>query len=231
MFHFKYNQKGFTLLEAMVAIAIFTIIMVIGISALLNVSSTNKKTQNLRTIIDNLSFSMEDMARNFRLGSNFHCIDDGVVTNPDLLITPQDCPDQYTDPHNGVGAVALEPMLGKIADTIPGPGSSTHSDDQVVYQLAYSTVPGYTNYCVLQKSTNGGANFFDMTPPPPEVLIDCERSGFNVLDTGSDSASIFAPAPRVLIRLSGKIEYKQTVTPFELQTSATQRTVSIITTP
>ena len=67
------SPRGFTLVETMIAVTLFTILMTIGSGAVLNTSSIYRKTANLRTAIDNLSFVMEDMARNLRLGSDLNC--------------------------------------------------------------------------------------------------------------------------------------------------------------
>ena len=67
---------GFTLIETMIAVSIFTIIVTIGMSSVLNASLIHNKSQDMRSIIDSLSFTMEDMSRNLRTGYNYHCIDD-----------------------------------------------------------------------------------------------------------------------------------------------------------
>lgn len=222
----KNQQSGFTLIESMVAIAIFTIVMVIGISALLNVNNTNKKSQNLRTIIDSLNFTMEDMARNFKLGSYYHCVgpaDPGIAvgTVNDFLADPEDC---GTGTHSGYLAAALESMNGRPTDPAT---TLAHADDQVVYM--FEVMPGVVNpnspdpVCTLKKSTNGGRDF--ATILPPEVHIDCSQSGFNVYNTKNDR---FTAAPRVLIRIGGIVVYKDVTTPFTLQTSASQRNIDIV---
>ncbi|MFA6585794.1 MAG: prepilin-type N-terminal cleavage/methylation domain-containing protein [Candidatus Paceibacterota bacterium] len=88
---FKKNNKesGFTIIETMIAIAVFLIVVMIGMGALLNASLIHNKSQNMRSIMDNLSFIMEDMSRNLRIGYDYHCIDNGVPTE--------------TGPHNCVG--------------------------------------------------------------------------------------------------------------------------------
>ena len=75
--YFKKNKfmTGFTIIETMIAISIFLIVVVIGIGALLNAHLVNKKSQDMRSIMDSLSFSMEDMSRNIRTGSNYSCLD------------------------------------------------------------------------------------------------------------------------------------------------------------
>ncbi len=227
------KQAGFTLLEAMVAIAIFTIIMIIGISALLNVNSTNKKSQNQRTIMDNLNFVMEDMARNFKLGSYYHChggsdgpIVQGSAPN-DFLVIPQDC--ATSDPissHSGSLAAAVEPMFDSATgigipfeDGYPGlAGKKANAQDQIVYMFDED------DNCILKKSVDGGVSFVPITPFP-DIQLDCAASGFNVYNTTSQN---FAIAPRILIRITGKTSYKGTITPFSLQTSASQRNVNVI---
>ncbi len=67
------KQKGFTIIEVMTAVALFVVIMIIGIGALLNANTVHKKTQKIRTIMDNLSFIMEDMSRNIRTGTEYSC--------------------------------------------------------------------------------------------------------------------------------------------------------------
>jgi len=69
----KTNQSGFSLIEMMVSVAIFSLVITIGGAAVLNQNATFKKTQHLREINDNLAFVMEEISRHLRLGSNYNC--------------------------------------------------------------------------------------------------------------------------------------------------------------
>jgi type II secretory pathway pseudopilin PulG len=80
--------RGYTIIETMIAVSLFIIIVMIGMNALLNANVLHQKSQNMRSIMDNLSFVMEDMGRNMRVGSNYHCINNGVFTG---LTTPLSC--------------------------------------------------------------------------------------------------------------------------------------------
>lgn len=68
----KNNNAGFTLIELMVAISLFTMLVTIGIGALLNANAVHKKNQKIRSLMDNLSFIMEDMSTNIRTGSDYN---------------------------------------------------------------------------------------------------------------------------------------------------------------
>lgn len=86
----NYNS-GFTLVEVMIAITLFTAIMIIGTGAVLQTNAVHKKTQTMRSIMDNLNFIMEDMARNLRLGYSYEC-NAAVPTSPTVITpTPTDC--------------------------------------------------------------------------------------------------------------------------------------------
>ncbi len=70
---YKKENRGFTIIETMIAISIFLIVVTIGMGALLNANLLHKKSQDMRSILDNMSFIMEDMSRNLRTGSNYNC--------------------------------------------------------------------------------------------------------------------------------------------------------------
>src|SRR3990170_3775145 len=84
-----FQNKGFTLIEVMIATTLFSIIMVIGTGAVLNSNTIFRKTENLRTIIDNLHFVMEDMSRSIRTGHGYDCGASIGVSEGSL--TPTDC--------------------------------------------------------------------------------------------------------------------------------------------
>lgn len=69
----KYHstQKGFTLVEMIVSLAIFAIVAVVAVGALLKVTDANKKSQTLKTAINNLNFALESMSREMRVGANY----------------------------------------------------------------------------------------------------------------------------------------------------------------
>jgi len=72
------KSEGFTLIEMIVSVSIFTIVVFVGVGALLNISDANRKSNAIRAVMDNLNFSMESMGRNIRTGYSYSCSDSGV---------------------------------------------------------------------------------------------------------------------------------------------------------
>lgn len=67
------NKKGFTLVELIVSIGVFTIVMFISLGSVLSVMDANRKAQALRSVMDNLNYSLESMTRTIMFGRNYHC--------------------------------------------------------------------------------------------------------------------------------------------------------------
>lgn len=67
------SQKGFTLIEMIVALGVFAVVAVIAIGSLLKISDANRKSLTLKTSINNLNFALESMSREMRLGSKYEC--------------------------------------------------------------------------------------------------------------------------------------------------------------
>jgi prepilin-type N-terminal cleavage/methylation domain-containing protein len=83
---FKQKNKGFTLIELMVSVSIFSLVMVISMGSIVTVLDANRKSQNLRAVMDNLNSSLEGMTRTMRFGTNYHCGTTGTLSQP------LDCP-------------------------------------------------------------------------------------------------------------------------------------------
>ncbi len=84
------RQKGFSLIELMVASSVFIVVMMMSSSAVLTVFNSNQKSKNIRSVMDNLNLSLESMSRSIRFGKNYHC------TNTGTLTSPLDCPNNTT---------------------------------------------------------------------------------------------------------------------------------------
>lgn len=77
------QPKGFTLIEILVSVAIFATVMVISLGALLAISESDRRAQTLKSVINNLNFSLDAMSRAMRTGTNYHCdVAQGTVTAP-----------------------------------------------------------------------------------------------------------------------------------------------------
>lgn len=117
MFNFKGKnnrdlKRGFTLVEMITAVAIFSMVMVIAMGALLAVINANKQNQALQTAANNLGLAMEMMSREIRVGYSYHCGVEGTITEP------KDC-------FTGESYIAFEPF----------DGNSGNSEDQIVYKF------------------------------------------------------------------------------------------------
>lgn len=73
--NFKKFNTGYTIIETMIAVSLFLVVVTISINSLLNSNVLLNKSKDMRAVIDNLSFIMEDMSRNIRTGSVYRCTD------------------------------------------------------------------------------------------------------------------------------------------------------------
>jgi prepilin-type N-terminal cleavage/methylation domain-containing protein len=70
--HNRRAQKtaGFTLVELMVALSLFTIVVLAAVSTLYTVNRASRNVQAMRTVLDNLNFAIESMSRTIRTGTD-----------------------------------------------------------------------------------------------------------------------------------------------------------------
>jgi prepilin-type N-terminal cleavage/methylation domain-containing protein len=192
-------KKGFTLVELMVAVAVFSIVMVVATSALLNVIDANLKAQAIKTAINNVNFALESISKDARVGTDYSCLSNGEYV--DTCLT------------NGEGIKYRSPR----AD-VDGSGKRGFA------YYNYNDITKRIDFC-LEKAGNpcsdsSLANFSPITSGDLEIT----SMEFYVLNDDNTTAEI--EQPRIILTLSaitagGKEKVR---TAFDLQTSVSQRT-------
>lgn len=193
------KESGFTIIEVMISVALFTTIIIVGIGALINAGNLHNKSSKVRSILDNLSFVMEDMSRNLRTGDTYMCSTGGAGSGPD-------CSDGDTIIfNNNTAGIAGEKWLYAFTE------SSIYSGS---FNIIKATSPNLDTFPVMSVDNVVQLN-------PDEIRLD-PSSGFTVVGAETaDNLDVFQPY--VIIRLSGKIIYKNNEIPFKLETSVSQR--------
>lgn len=66
------RQHGFTLIELMVSVSIFTVVMMVAIGALFTIIAANKHARAVQLTMDNLHFAIDEMSRDIRTGTDYN---------------------------------------------------------------------------------------------------------------------------------------------------------------
>ncbi len=145
-----HKKKGFTLIEMIVSLALFTVVAVIAIGAFLKITDSNKKSQTLKTSINNLSFALESMSREMRVGSSYYCkpnptplsfsgnVVANVITNNSTL-NISTCDDLMNNPNGWV--IAFRSSKSGVGSSIPTCNLiyaywyRQHSNDSTAFEL------------------------------------------------------------------------------------------------
>src|SRR3990167_8744439 len=147
------SQKGFTLIEMIVAVALFAVVMLVSVGALLSLVGANRKAQSLQSVMNNLNIALDGMVRSVRMGSEYHC-GTGVVT------VPQNC--------EGDTRLAFKPFC-----------SGDNCDELERWVYAFDADGSYCGVGRLCKSENAGGKYYAITAP--EVTINSMK--FYVIGT------------------------------------------------
>jgi prepilin-type N-terminal cleavage/methylation domain-containing protein len=67
------NKKAFTLIEVVVAVGLFSIVMMVALAIILSVVDNNKKVHSVNVVVDNLNFAIDSMVRDIKTGKFYQC--------------------------------------------------------------------------------------------------------------------------------------------------------------
>lgn len=191
------DNKGFTLVELLVSLALFTIIVVAAIGALYTINQASQRVNAMRTVLDNLNFATESMSRTIRTGSDFTCGGPGVhVGGPNCAFGNQYGPSGELD----------------LQSTLPG------DEGELVYMR--TTIPNSTAHEIQKCQVQSGSpvNCVAITSPD----IDITQLFFFVDGVGLGDGK----QPSVTIIMQGVANAGKTdVAPFAIQTFVSQRAI------
>lgn len=138
------DHKGFTLVELIVAVGLFSLIMLLASGAYLMMISLNRQAQNISTGIDNLSFALETMTRSIRSGTDYSCGALGGDCNGGTSFS-------FT---NAQGMTVTYSLSGTSLRQVAGSAQGRLTDSSVVITslkfYAYGTKPASQNNDVEQ---------------------------------------------------------------------------------
>ncbi len=194
------RAKGFTIVELLVVLALFTTVITIATGALFSAQAINTKLQQTQIILDGVNLAMEEMIRDMRYSSVFYCSSTVPQTPPNR----QNC--AYP---NGGSAIVFKPATGLTANN--------SSNDRVAYYLSSG---------VLYKQTfpEGVAG-----TPLQVTTSDVRIEGLTFYLKGAEATSAGTPdyvQPVITVALSGVTRPTQPhVTPvhFTVQTTTSSR--------
>lgn len=91
------KNRGFTLVELLVAVGVFLVVMTISLGSVISIIESGRKAKTLKAVMTNLNFTLEVMSREIKFGTDYHC---GITSsNPP---SPQNCTGQSVPPDDAI---------------------------------------------------------------------------------------------------------------------------------
>lgn len=208
------QNKGFTLVEIIVSLAVFSIVAVVALGALLKIVDTNKKAQTLEASLTNLDYALESMSRELRVGSVYHCEStwtDSTFSAADMKVKACSNPGQ-----NQMIVFTSSKVIATIVPCSP----------YIAYRFTTND-PDYSGKLVLEKAEQtecADDNLGDSQSPfvpvisPDNVTIDPTYEMSVTFDPATH------PFPLAYIRISGYAGSKELEKSyFDVQTAVSAR--------
>ena len=196
------NVSGFTLIEMLVALSLFTIVVTIAVGSFLSLIGASKGVQGQQSVMTTLTFVLDSMTREMRTGTNYWCGSRAALQTPAAVSATQDCENSVvTD--RGVSFIESGSSLTAVA-----------TSKRIAYYVDTSTA----TRTIMRKVGSG---------TPQSVVSDgITITNAQFFVTGTDRLGVGADInqPTITIILEARDETGATTT---LQTTVTQRELDI----
>jgi prepilin-type N-terminal cleavage/methylation domain-containing protein len=212
----KKDNKGFTLIEMLVSVGLFSVVMLVSVAAILSIIGNNKKAQGINNVANNLNFAVESMVRDMKTGFLYKCPSSNGNYSSGWPITKATVYESTQDLCTGTGAHDTVAFFSTLD------GGATPVEYRFVPpsgQLGNANyVPGY-----IVKRTG-------TSPSAPSVELTSKTD----VDIQSMKMYITSPAPGthaqpgIFLIITGKAHILDNqVTDFGLQTFISQRILNL----
>jgi prepilin-type N-terminal cleavage/methylation domain-containing protein len=211
------KTRGFTLVEMIVSLAIFSVVAVVALTALMSIMSANRKAQTLQSSITNLSYALEAMSREMRVGTTYYC---DVGTNygnwGNNLTTGKACNNRSNE-------------VGTVVAFNSAVGTTDNSGDPCKLVFAYSFAPredGVEGF-FLKKAEQTNCRGNPLPEHEFESVIDktVVITDYHIV-VSPVTSSPNRPYARAVIRISGYTgDREKDKTYFDLQTAVSTRSL------
>lgn len=227
------KDEGFTLVEMLIAVALFSIVMLISTATIFSIIGGNRKAQAINAVSNNLNFAIESMVRDIKTGYGYTCKgahiagegDDGSTDTFDTTLVGFNfrLPDPATNQTYYTEATCLPAsayrsitMISTLNEGIP---------EIVQYKfLKSSTANGIVTPGRIVKRTVDG-NDIDVTSP--EVDVTDVKFFISNPAPGVGSGAQYSQ-PSVFILIKGVAQISDNLSSdFSLQTLVSQRILNI----
>lgn len=202
--HNQSHHSGFSLIEVLVSLSIFTVVMTIGVGSLMALIAANAQARNTQAVMTNLSYALDSMTREIRTGSDYYC-----ASNSNSL------------PRSGANVRNCE--TGGDALSFNEGGQSL-TEDASSRRIAFRVEDG-----VLQRrlgNGDGDGNANEATDWIPVTSPNIDITTFRFVVTGTQKGE--GEAPTVSIYMEGTAGAdEETRSAFNIQTTVVQQLLDI----
>ncbi len=208
------NQRGFTLIETLVSLALFSIVVVTATGVILSIITASKRNQAISSVVNNLNYSVDSMIRDISTGYRYRC--------------------NYPD--GGTSLLLANIKLSTASCGTPGEDktnltliSTITGNEQVV---RYEFINGTDGVGYIQKTIykEDGTNVIPIKYPLTDVgNIDIDKFSFSVSVPPALIADGVPGQPSVFVIIKGTARVNQiNISDFFIQTFVSQRLPNFI---
>ncbi len=200
------RQKGFTLVEMLISVSLFSVVMMIATSTIFGIIAGNRRSQDINAVVNNLNFAIESMVRDIKTGYSYQCGYSFPIERDDPRYLCRDA------------SVAMDKIA--FISTLSG------TPEAVEYKFVppNDTTPGYIEYTASNESS------YPVTSPDVNVKsVKFYINNPGIVTPETDDEDIAQPGVFLVIEAetSDKNSKDKRVTKYNIQTFISQRHLNI----
>jgi len=171
------EQRGFSLIEVLVSLSIFTVVVTISVGSLMVLITANSRAQNMQSLMTNISYSLDSMTRELRTGADYYCAT--FASLPVTGATVSDCT-------SGSSAVSFNEGGQSL--------TSGASSRRIAFRLQNGTIERRLGNGDGDSNVNEAADWMSVTSP------DIEITDLRFHVTGTSRADVSTPTVTLYLK-------------------------------